>query len=299
MVYKIFIDDSGKKEYITPYSKDFIDNPPNFDDYEDFWRDNYFVLCGVRVKQENISEINIKINELKKKYFKTHKVEVKSDWLRNPHQRKKQYLDKFKITAEQLNKFGEKFVDLIARYKEEIKIMAVVFDKRYYGVKKRDMAEGTPLLKTTQVLLERLEFAGNYNILIFDQMESSLRLTIGQHGRILKVLQRNEGMEKIYVNKYDSVTDIKFMESWAENFLQVADVCAYNVFRQFVQFGREWEGKSKLSLYPYFNRIRCNFFFNPKNCHVRGCGLVCVPDKNKVNWNLLKGCFEIKKAPQK
>lgn len=27
MVYKIFIDDSGKKEYITPYSKDFIDNP--------------------------------------------------------------------------------------------------------------------------------------------------------------------------------------------------------------------------------------------------------------------------------
>jgi hypothetical protein len=130
-------------------------------------------------------------------------------------------------------------------------------------------------------------------------MESSLRLTTGQHGRILKVLQQNEGMEKIYVNKYDSVTDVKFMQSWAENLLQVADVCAYNIFRQFVQFGREWEGKNKLSLYSYFNRIRCNFFYNPKNSQVRGCGLVCVPDKNKINWNLLKGCFEIKKAPQK
>lgn len=306
MIYKVFIDESGKKEYITPYSKDFINNAPSFDDYEDFWRDNYFVLCGARVKQEDIGNINTKINELKKKYFKTHKVEIKSDWLRNSHQREKRYLNKFKITTDRLDEFGEKFVDLISAHKEKLKIFAAVFDKRYYGNRKRSTAEGTPLLKTTQVLLERLEFAGNYNILIFDQMESSLRLTTGQHGKILNVLQQNEGMEKIYVNKYKSVTDIKFMQSWAENFLQIADVCAYNVFRQFVQFGREWagevktkQGKSKLSLYPYFDRIRCNFFYNPRNRQVRGCGLVCVPDKNKVNWNLLKGCFEIKKASRK
>lgn len=306
MIYKIFVDESGKKDYITPYSRDFIDSPPSFDDYEDFWRDNYFVLGGVRIKQENISDINTKINQLKKKYFKTHKVEVKSDWLRNPHQRKKRYLDKFKITATRLNEFGENFVDLIAAFKKELKILAVVFDKRYYGNRKRYAAEGTPLLKTTQVLLERLEFADNYNILVFDQMESSLRLTTGQHGRILKVLQQNEGMEKIYVNKYNSVVDIKFMQSSEENFLQVADVCVYNVFRQFVQFGREWSGeiktgqeRKKLNLYPYFDRIRCNFFYNRRNSQVRGCGLVCIPDKNKINWDLLRDCFKIKKTPQK
>ncbi len=77
MLYKIFIDDSGKKEYKNPYSLDFVNNPPAFKDYEDFWRDNYFVLCGVRIKQEDIEIINPEINKLKKDYFGTQ-VEIKN-----------------------------------------------------------------------------------------------------------------------------------------------------------------------------------------------------------------------------
>ncbi len=304
MLYKVFIDESGKKEYITPYSRDFIDNPPVFEKYEDFWRDNYFVLCGVRVKQSDLKEINTKINQLKKRYFGTHKVEIKSDWLRNPQQRKKRYLDQFTITHDQLNEFGNKFVDLIAHYKDVLKIISVVFDKRYYGDAKRQKAEGAPLLKTTQILFERLQYAGNYHIVVFDQMESSLRLTAGHHHKILNILQDNTGMEKIYVDQYDTISDIKFMESCNENFLQVADVCAYNIFRQFVEYGREWSGstteqsgKFTMNGYDYFTKIRCNFFFNPYNRQVRGVGLTCVPDIEKVNWNLLKGCFDNKKTP--
>jgi len=48
-VYKTFVDDSGKKNFHTPYAIDFVENPPTFEGYEEFWRDNYFVLCGVRV----------------------------------------------------------------------------------------------------------------------------------------------------------------------------------------------------------------------------------------------------------
>lgn len=306
MIYKVFVDDSGKKEYLTPYSKDFIDNPPKFDKYENFWWDNYFVLAGVRIKQENIGEIDRKINILKEKYFHTHKVEVKSDWLRNPNQRKKHYLDQYKISSEKLNDFGEKFINIIANYKKELKIIASVFDKRYYGNQKRQTAEGKPLLKSTQVFFERIQFAGNYNIVIFDQMESSLQVKSGQHGKILKVFQENEGLEKIYVEKYGAISDIKFAESKKENFLQIADICAYNIFRQFAQYGREWSGskkdkvgKSRMTPYSYFDRIRCNFFYNPFNMQVRGYGLVCIPDVKKINWNLLKGCFEIKKASQK
>ena len=33
MLYKIFIDDSGSKDYINPYSREFIDSPPLFKDY--------------------------------------------------------------------------------------------------------------------------------------------------------------------------------------------------------------------------------------------------------------------------
>lgn len=298
MLYKIFIDDSGQKEYKNPYSKEFIDEPPLFPNYPDFWRGNYFVLCGVRINQKNIDKVNKEINQLKQDYFGTHIVEVKSDWLRNPHKRKKHYLDPYKISPDKLNEFGEKFIDLIATHKEDLKLIGVVFDKRFFGDKKRQQPEGSPLLKTTQLLFERLEYSSGYNIVIFDQMESSLKLTVGQHDKILNVFRKNKGMEKIYVDKYTKISDIEFMQSDKENFLQVADICAYNIFRQFLLFGRDWagkqknqEGKCKMSIYPYFDRIRCNFAYHPKTKQVRGIGLICIPDIDKVNWNLLDGCF--------
>lgn len=304
MFYKVFIDDSGAKEYITPYSKDFIDNPPIFKNYEAFWRNNYFVLCGVRVKQDNLDKINKEINQLKTNTFRTNKVEIKSDWLRNPHQRKKHYFDIFDIKAEKLNEFGENFIEIISKYKDDLKLVAVVFDKRFYGDAKRRKSEGNPLSKTTQVIFERIQYAGGYNIVVFDQMESSLKLTIGQHNRILNIFRKNEGMEKIFVNQYDKISDIKFMQSCDENFLQVADICAYNIYRQFIEFGRDWcgkntkEGERVMSAYPYFNRIRCNFLFNPLTKQVRGVGLTCVPDSNKVNWDILQNCFDNKKTSQ-
>ncbi len=93
MYYKVFVDESGNKGYLNPYSKEFIDQPPLFKDYPKFWQDNYFVLAGIRVKQDDLSIINTAINQLKNQYFKTHRVEVKSDWLRNPHMRKKQLFE--------------------------------------------------------------------------------------------------------------------------------------------------------------------------------------------------------------
>lgn len=253
MLYKVFIDESGQKEYVTRYSRDFITSPPNFEKYEDFWRNNYFVLAAVRVKQEDLGEVNSALNALKKEYFKTHKVEIKSDWLRNPYQRKKRYLDPFRISPENLNECGERFIDLIAHYKDKVKIISVVFDKRYYGDAKRSTPEGIPLLKTTQVLFERLQYAGNYQIVVFDQMESSLKLSVGQHKTILQVFQENAGKD----------------------------------------------GKSKMGTYSYFDRIRCNFYFDPLAEQVRGYGFVCLPDLNKVNWNILEGCFSNKKFPPK
>ena len=54
-----------------------------------------------------------------------------------------------------------------------------------------------------------------------------------------------------------------------------------------------------MDIYPYLNRIRCNFLFNPFNKQVRGVGLTCVPDGGKINWDILNGCFDNKKTPQK
>ncbi len=299
MFYKVFIDDSGSKDYINPYSKEFINNSPLFKDYPKFWQDNYFVLCAVRVKQENITQINSDVNNLKEKYFGTYQVEVKSDWLRNPHQRKKHYLNPFGLDSDRLNAFGGDFIKIITSYKKEMKLFAVVFDKRFYGDAKRKTVDGHPLLKTTQILLERIQYSGGFNILIFDQMESSLKLTHGNHNRILNVYRKNQGMDKIYVDKYDKIINVQFKKSSEENFLQIADICVYNIFRQFLEYGREWigsernnEGQAKMRMYEYFDKIRCNFAFHPFHPNkVRGIGLSCLPDLEKLNWDLLKGCF--------
>ncbi len=295
MSYHVFIDDSGQKEYFFPYSRDFVDAPPSFKDYPDLWRKNYFVLCGVRIKDDALGLINDKINALKKKYFNTSKVEIKSVWLRHPRQREMRYIKRFGISAERLNEFGKAFVALISENANDMKLFAVVFDKRYYGEQKRMTAEGTPLLKSAQVLFEKLEYSIGDNIVVFDQMEDHLRIDKGAHERILGVLGKNHGLEDIYVSHYSKIIDIKFKKSSGENFLQVADVCAYSIYRQFVEYGREWcgdrvdgQGTPVMAMYDYFEKIRHNFAHNLANQQVRGIGMTCIPDVAKKNWDLLK-----------
>ena len=89
MIYRVFIDDSGAKEYKNTFSSQDIKSPPSFIGNERYWRDNYFVMCGMRLHQKNISPINNIINGLKIDCFGTTKVELKSDWLRNPYQHQK------------------------------------------------------------------------------------------------------------------------------------------------------------------------------------------------------------------
>jgi len=295
MLYKVFVDDSGPKEYKTPYARSFVDTPPSFEGNEQFWRDNYFVLCAVRVKQEDIAEIDKEVSDLKIGCFGTKDVEIKSTWLRNKEKRKKKYLDPYNITDDQLNAFGEAFIDLIAKHRKKLCLMATAFDKRYYS-QKRVTLDGNPLYKSTQVLFERINRCGNYNVVVFDQMEESLVVTRGQHKGILGIKDGNEGMAQIYTPEYTHITEVKFAHSHNENFLQIADICAYNIHRQFTVYGRDWTGghkdgtgKQVLRGYDYFSRIKCNLRCD-HNGTVRGVGLVCIPDVQKINWDILAGC---------
>lgn len=136
-MFKVFIDDSGGQNYTNPFAKEFIHNPPAFERYEDFWRDNYFVLAGVRVANMNIGDLNTTINEIKKKHFGSHKVEIKSDWIRNKKRRKKFYLDPYGITDADIDAFGQEILSFIEKERKYLQIIATVFDKRYYGDKKR------------------------------------------------------------------------------------------------------------------------------------------------------------------
>lgn len=103
-----FVDDSGSKDWETPYAYAFTKQPPPRTEVNlKFWRGNYFVLAGLHISREAVATINPLINEAKQRYFGTKFVEMKSEWLRNPYQRKKHYLDLFHLEEARLRRFVE------------------------------------------------------------------------------------------------------------------------------------------------------------------------------------------------
>ena len=54
---------------------------------------------------------------------------------------------------------------------------------------------------------------------------------------------------------------MRFLESSRSSLLQVSDLCAYNVFRQFRDHGSIWDdpAASELPVYEFFDRMLPNF----------------------------------------
>lgn len=294
MLYKVFIDDSGLKEYLDPYIEKYIENPLPFEGNEMYWRSNYFVLTGVKIKQEDLGEIDKEFRELKQNCFGTDNIEIKSSWLRQPEKRTQKYLEPYNLSCNKLNKFGEDYFDTIAKFEKKLKIIAVVVDKRYF--KHRDKVGNAPLLRATQVLLERVHDSGGFNTLVFDQMDKSTSKWKGDNGKVLGVYLTNEHMEKIYTAQYTNIVDCTFGDSKKDNILQIADICSYCVYRQFVMYGPDWSqqrGNEQLSIYPYFGKIADNFYRSPYHKNkVIGYGLSAIPNPKKLNWQFIKEHLE-------
>jgi hypothetical protein len=81
---------------------------------------------------------------------------------------------------------------------------------------------------------------------------------------------------------------LRFMLSHHSDLVQVADLAAYNVHRQFRDYGEEWEregGPQKLPTYPYFQRIIGKFRTGP-GYRIQGYGIAKMPVINKKLWSL-------------
>ena len=113
-------------------------------------------------------------------------------------------------------------------------------------------------------------------------MESSIRSTKGDQGRILKIADKSISLDSRQDDLYSHI-DVKFGKSGSSNFLQLADTIAYNIRRQFVDFGHKQTaiplGFTKY--YPYFEKIKDNFYHNSKNLGIQGDGLVKLPNPPK------------------
>lgn len=281
----LFIDDSGSKEWETPYSRTFIDSPPIRNEQNlNFWRRNYFVLAGLHLSSECVAKLNPRINQVKDKYFGTKYVEIKSDWMRNPHQSKKHYFDPFGITEEKLKEFTEEWYSFFGTGQSDIEIQAFVLDKRFYR-NKRGLC--SPLQVTTQVLFDRVELHPHKECcIVFDQMDNEIQSERNHHGQILKISKKEINLGSFH-EKYSHIKP-RFEKSLNSNFLQLADTVAYNVLRQFIDYGDVWDDKNagELKMYPFFQRIAGNFYH--KNGRVAGIGIVKIPDPSKQLWGKVK-----------
>jgi hypothetical protein len=276
-----FIDDSGSKNWDTPHSAEFISNPPFRNEQNlNFWRQNYFVLAGIYVPGEIIGAVNTAINDLKQKYFKTHHVEIKSEWLRVPEMRKRKYTEAYGVTDEELLAFTDEWYAILSANKD-IKIQAFILDKRFYKNKRERY---TPLQLTTQVLFDRVQLNERAKecVIVFDQMENEILSEKHQHGQILKISDKEIDLGSFYT-EYAHARP-RFEKSHSSNFLQLADTVAHNVWRQFVHFGDviDDDTVTDKKFYKYFEKIIPNMY--SKAGKISGVGIVKVPDPSKTEW---------------
>ncbi len=296
--YKIFIDDTGSKKYHDPYNPEWKNISFNWGDYRDYAERNFFVLTAVIIEIEKIGEINLKINRLKEKYFKTRKVEIKSVNLRNNKKQYNCYLKPFKLKISELRNFIDEYYEIINKYSESIKILSVVFNKMAFTEVKRKRRDGNPFLKTTQALFDRITLCKGNSILVIDQMDEQLSVFKGDNGEMNKVYLGENKFEINFVKDYSSIRSLSFQKSSRDNFLQMADLCGYNIFRQFVDHGFYWGNKKKgYKVYDFLEKIIPNIRYKEEDRNLDGIVLLGGSIKSS-----LKGIIahsKNKKSPKK
>ena len=107
-VYQIYIDDSGQKEYGRATSR-------------------YFVYAGRIVEAAEEAAIAQRFADLKERVFGDPAVEIKSNWMRLPHERRKRYLDPYGLGEEEFDAFAEEWYELMSS--EDLTYLAAVIDK--------------------------------------------------------------------------------------------------------------------------------------------------------------------------
>ncbi len=115
-------------------------------------------------------------------------------------------------------------------------------------------------------------------------MENRLHSEKNQQGEILKISNKEVNLGSFH-KKYTHA-GARFEKSKNSNFLQLADTVAYNIWRQFVNYGDWWdeEKENEQKMYPYFRKIIPNFYH--KDGRISGIGITKIPDLRKIHWGI-------------
>ncbi len=277
--HKVYVDESGTKEY----SED--------GEYpESGGRTRYFVFAGLIITPAEAGRLSSLMKDLKEKCFGTTDVEVKANWLKRPPEREARYLKPFGTTDEELDRLVDDLYRALRTFDGEI--VAAVVDKA-------DVQKTYPLpwyapAIAYECLMQRVQLAmeetGGFAGITVDDMSGATpkgnqyKTNLDRHHRGL----RASGSRLIPGRTMDRIGNLSFSDSRSDDRLQLADLAAYAVYRQFVEFGAEWDGKdNKLPVYEYFGRIAPKLRANAEGVFA-GYGVAKFPRTTWKRWALGK-----------
>ena len=99
--YQLFVDDSGNREYATDRQYGIVG------------KSLHFVYGSILLEQPEAIRLTTGLRDLKQVTFGRADVEVKSNWIRQPRERRIRYLEPFDLTEEKLDKFTDDYYRLL------------------------------------------------------------------------------------------------------------------------------------------------------------------------------------------
>lgn len=248
--------------------------------------DRYFVVSAVVALATDAPRLEDEIRGIKRAFWHDPQVEVKSNWMRIPSARKKNYTDKHGIGPKDIEKMLEALYPWMSH--APIRLLAGVVDKKLMQDR-----YATPHYAGTvayTVLLQRLQKyaaknSATVNIVFDDPAGKSpgglqwRDLLARLHSKLLRTGCPYTQM------KFTNVGALTFTDSASSNLVQLADQVAYNVFRQFRDHGKEWENATlqHLPLYEYL-RLLIDLFDTGPERQFAGYGIAKWPVETKVPW---------------
>jgi len=275
--YLFYIDESGQREYGPNTSR-------------------YFVLCGVGIPIESWQLLNNNLHTLKQSYFGTPSVEIKSVWLRQPRARQKRYLGPYGLSEPQLQECVTRLYGILDH--PPVVLFGSVVDKvQMQGTYAQPQS---PSSLAYRHIFERFQHflksrhEPTYGVVVFDKIHDAVFRSKGYENLLTRQHLRYLQQGTDFVQIDNIVEGLLFIPSSENNFVQLADLCAYNLFRQFREHGKQWDSPiaDRWPLYGYFGRI-VHHFYTGSDDTLSGFGIKKFPDHRKlgiprINW-LLRG----------
>jgi hypothetical protein len=246
--------------------------------------DKHFVVAGVLVPAEDAPHLEDEIRGLKRAFWGNPDVEIKSNWIRQPEQRQKHYTGPHGIDLKDINALMEALYCWLPR--APITLLAGVVDKplmqtTYTKPHYAGAVSYTMFLQRYQKFLTKRTASGS---VVFD--DPAGKSPGGHQWRYL--LHRQHNLLKKHGCPYTStqfpnVGPVTFTDSKASAFIQVADLVAYNTFRQFRTYGKEWEDSNvtRITMYEHFRSVVRLFDLGPRR-RLDGFGIAKWPVQRRV-----------------